>query len=251
MRFGVCGSLDRSDEILGAGFDYVEVGATSFALADPFDPEPYRRARAIRSNLFFPGSIKLFGPEATAYRDYALSAFERASVIGIEVMVVGSGGTRRAPEGQANATAAFADVVAELQALATPFGISLAPEALNRSETNVGTSLPELALLLQARGVGYTSDSYHSLHENRTDGGDEVPTAEYWQAEIPILPLHVHVSNLARKVPAADDAMILGFAARLRELGYDGTVSLEAGWPDPVVESWTDVLHNLKSLFLP
>jgi sugar phosphate isomerase/epimerase len=248
MKFGVCGGLDIAPRVLAAGFDYIEVGASGFTLREDFDAAEYRNLNAEACNLFCPGTIKLFGAEATPYLDYAKQAVDRAHAIGIPVMVIGSGGSRRAPEGidPGEAEARFIDIVGEIADYARQYEITIAPESLNRSETNVGNDLGALAHALKARGAGYTADSYHVLYEWNAEGGEGEPD---WEGQIPFLPSHVHVGDLPRNAPEPNDPLILSFAARLKALGYDGRISLEARRRDESDEELRRVLANLREIF--
>jgi sugar phosphate isomerase/epimerase len=248
MRFGICAGLDLAPRALAAGFDYVEVGASGFALREDFDPQEYRELRAEASNLFFPGTVRLFGAERTPYREYAQRAVDRAYQIGIRVMVIGSGASRRAPEGMvpAEAERQFVEIAGEIAGYARPAGIVIAPESLNRAETNVGNFLGGLAIALRTRGVGYTADSYHVLAEWAADGGEGEPD---WERQIPFVPSHVHVGDLPRNAPEPEDPLIQGFATRLKALGYDGRISLEARRRDETDEELRRVVENLRAIF--
>ncbi len=230
MQYGVCGPVDLLDEALAAGFDYVEPPAAS--LASAMDYAAYRRARPPVTNVFFPGEVRLFGPDATPYQDYAKRLFDRAAECGVQVMVIGSGGSRRAPDGMdlREADERFMDVVAELQAEATGRGIRLAPESLNHLETNVGNDLGALARSLRARGCAYTADSYHLLVEWwRTGPKQSAPGTEYMEQQMPHAPAHVHIADLPRLFPRSKDPMVRAFTTRLKELGYNARISLECG----------------------
>jgi sugar phosphate isomerase/epimerase len=95
MRFGICTSLAEAEEAVEAGFDYVELSASSIATAD--DVWAYRDLPVEATNAFFPTSFRLFGPEATPIQGYVTDLLAKAEDIGVEVMVVGSGAARRAP----------------------------------------------------------------------------------------------------------------------------------------------------------
>lgn len=143
----------------------------------------------------------------------------------------------------------FADIASELADAAEEFGITLAPESLNRSETNIGNDLASLARRLAARRVCYTADSYHVLYEWKQENPSlDVPDDSLWVRQVPFLPAHVHVATLPRVVPAPDDPKLVGFVSRLRALGYDGRVSLECQRGNSVPEL-RDALGNLKALF--
>ncbi|RYG38306.1 sugar phosphate isomerase/epimerase [bacterium] len=220
MRFGVCAGADEAETVLAAGFDYVELGLSSTVGNPDFDLARLRDIPVAAMNLFFPGSIRLYGPEENDWREYARRAIPRAAEIGVPVLVVGSGGSRRAPEAPGDWEAAFVEVASELQTMAKAYGIVIAPESLTRAETNVGNDLRSFAVALTARGVGYTADSFHILQEQ--------PDLDAIAGEMPTMPTHVHLgSKGGREVPKAGEPGFAEFAARIRELGYDGTASLE------------------------
>lgn len=244
MKFGVCVQPDRADEILSAGFDYIEIAAASLhGENSEFDLAPFRGLPILASNLFFPGPMRLYGPDATPYLAYAKRTIERAAQIGIKVMVLGSGGARRSAEG-IDAEARFVDIAAELNAVAAGYGIAVAPESLNHKETDVGNKMGRLAQDLRAHAVGFTADSYHLLVDwdaHFRKPGDSEPSAEFWEHEIPFTPVHVHFANLPRTVPTPDDVMVKGFVARLHSLSYDGNVSLEC-----TIEARPDALREAR-----
>ena len=101
-------------------------------------------------------------------------------------------------------------------------------EPLNRTESNLINTVREAEELRKAVGEEYLqtlADSYHfwlgsgSLDELREAGGHL---------------RHVHVARtLGRGLPAAgDECDWQGFFAVLREIGYDGDVSIEAKAPE-------------------
>jgi len=248
MKFGVCCGIEDASTVLGVGFDYVELGANS--LGD--DTRRYSGVPIEATNLFFPGSIHLFGRDATPYLDLARATVDRAAAIGVEVMVIGSGAARKAPEGlDMDATEReFLLIAAAIQAHAKQYGITIAPESLNQSETNIGNDLGCLARGLKYAGVGYTADSYHVLYEWRADFPDEeFPSKAHWEDQIPFAPSHVHIADLPRYAPKPNDPMVSGFADRLLELGYDGRVSLEYRRGADLESELRRAHQDLKTLF--
>ena len=213
MRLGLCCIPSEAPAALAAGYDYVELPANS--------TEPSET-----TNLFFPGDVRLYGPGADGLaRGKAI--IEAGAARGVRVMVLGSGGVRRGgPEAE------FYDLAAALDRHAQSLGLRVAPESLNPGETDVATSLPDMARALAARGAPYTADSYHALVESGTpDGG-----LAFWREQMPLAPIHVHFAPYDRRVPTGREHSLKTFFARLRELGYDGRASLECtrnGVPDP------------------
>lgn len=242
MKYGLCCSLENAPLALEAGFDYVELGAGLLQGLDPdFRGKPFAGLPVEATNLFFVNSLKLFGDSRTPVFDYIRRTVERAAEAGVKVMVIGSGGARKAPEGLDAATAleGFIRVAEIAQSVASRFGITIAPESLNRSETNVGNDLPSLAVALRSVGAGYTTDTYHVLYEQ---GKGEID----WATQIPFAPDHVHIGNRARVVFGPDEPELVGAADRLRSLGYDGRMSYE-GAIEP--SQFPGQLAAMKSIF--
>ena len=225
MRLGLCCTPEEGPAALAAGYDYVEYPAAS--------TEPSEA-----TNAFYPPGVSAYGPSPLVAAPVALELgreiIDAAVARGVQVMVLGSGAARRAPEGLPvwMWSRSFYALAKALDAYAQDRGIRVAPESLNSGETNVGTELPELAHELNARGTGYTADSYHALVEA---GNPDVGLA-FWRGQVPFAPLHVHFAPYDRSVPTGREASLRAFFARLRELGYDGRASLECrrdGIPDP------------------
>ncbi|MCG9894884.1 MAG: sugar phosphate isomerase/epimerase [Fimbriimonadaceae bacterium] len=223
MKIGICLGFDRAEEALDAGFDYIEVGLVQALAADRLPGRGLYSA-----NLFFPADLNLTRDPAGARR-HAREAIPRAAEIGLKILVIGGGGARRAPDGTDldEAVERFADYYAECQAIAREHGIDVAPESLQRAETNVGNDYLPLARAMAARGVPMTADSFHMLQE---DGAPD------W-SRLESCPLHVHLGDRVRNLPDAEDPEILGFFSRLRDLGFGGGVSLECRVDVPLAEA--------------
>ena len=220
LRLGLCCRPEEASAALAAGYDYVELPASS---AKPSET----------TNLFFSGEVDLYGPSADGLAK-GIAVVDAGVARGVEIMVLGSGGARRCPEGLSipEAERRFYDLVSSLDRHAREHGVRVAPESLNPAETNIATSLPDMAQELQARGVAYTADSYHALVEKGTPEGG----VEFWREQVPFAPIHVHFAPFDRSVPTGDEGSLMTFFARLAELGYDGRASLECrrdGIPDP------------------
>jgi sugar phosphate isomerase/epimerase len=182
-------------------------------------------------NSFLPGDLKLVGPEARhdAVVEYATKAFQRAKQIGVEIIVLGSGGARKIPDGfdRAKAEEQFIAILKRLGAAADPFGVTVAMESLNRSETNFGNSLRDCLRYIDAAGhprVKLVADLYHMMREN--DGPEVIVDAG---SRI----VHVHVAEKAERTPpgtAGDD--FKPYLAALKKVGFSGRMSLECRWKD-------------------
>jgi sugar phosphate isomerase/epimerase len=235
MRFGVCCSPDQAQAALSSGADYIEAAGGRIA-ADPEYRSALKDLPVEASNLFFPGGLALY-EQADNALIHAREVFRHGAALGVRVAIIGSGATRKStpevPKDAANRR--FVEIVGQIGAIASEFGIPAAPESLQREETDVGNDLGELAQALKGVGVGYTADSFHVLKEwdfDGREGGRTVPSSEFLSGQIPFLPLHVHFAPLTRVPPTAKDPMLQAFVRRLKSLGYDGRVSLECNWTD-------------------
>lgn len=245
MRFGLCCSYEEVTGALDAGFDYVELAASRLReQTSELSGVPVEA-----TNLFFPSGFQLFGPGADDAPAYGSKLFPIAASLGVRTMVIGSGAARRAAAEQKAdlAQSEFCRIASELSKMASEYGIVVAPESLNATETDVGNRLSSLARELASLGTAYTADSYHVLAEWRSDHGtDWHPSSVDWAVELPTRPAHVHLASAERQAPQPGDASLAGFVQRLAELGYDGRVSLECSVKEA---GMAQALRGAKSLF--
>src|SRR5439155_26894583 len=90
-----------------AGFDYLELSTSEIAaLSDAEYESAVARIRQLGlpvpvTNLFLPATLKVTGPEADRDEQirYVRKAFARLSRLGTGIVVFGSGGARRVPDG--------------------------------------------------------------------------------------------------------------------------------------------------------
>src|SRR5438128_2346751 len=107
VQVGYCSTLKNIDAAKAAGFDYVELGTSEIAALS--DDEYEKAVTHIKqvglpvpvTNLFLPAALKVTGPQTDRDQQmaYVKKAFARLSRLGTEIVVFGSGGARRVPEG--------------------------------------------------------------------------------------------------------------------------------------------------------
>jgi sugar phosphate isomerase/epimerase len=183
------------------------------------------------------------GPHAdvSALRAYLQRAFTRMAQLGGFVVVLGSGGARRIPDGMPRTQALdqLADALALATDEATRAGIDLALEPLNRSESNVFTSLAESRAFIEERGLAglrLLADLHHIEREH--ESLSEVVAAAPWLA-------HVHVAGGGRRPPHVEGYDYPGLMAALHTIGYDERISVECTWEDLGAEV-SDVLAFMR-----
>ena len=238
MKLGLCSPLDRMQAAKDMGYDYLEPAVSAVAA---MPAQAYEDALAARQalampveamNVFVPGHIPLTGPDVQMdkVRAYLSGAMERAAAFGTKVIVFGSGGARRVPDGfsRTRATEQIGDFLRLCDALAGPLGLRIAIEPLGRGECNILNSVgeaTELARALALPAVGVLADTYH-MHTQ----------SEPLTAIVDAGPLlwHVHIANpVGRLFPRPGDGWDYGavFDA-LSAIGYAERVSVEVGDPD-------------------
>ncbi len=234
MKFGICIALDQMDLIDDLGFDYVEVNATTIselspeAFAEAVEAYKGYRTPVKTSNCFFPGSLRLVGPDRDLekIRAYVEHTMGRMKTLGVELMVLGSGGSRRytQPYGYAAALRDLTDVLGIIAKEAEKNDILVVVEPLNRLETNLLNTVAEAAALVALTNhphIGLLADYYH-MQKDHEDLGELLRLA----------PLHhVHIATAARFFPLAEEDFE-DLISVLEKIDYQGRISIEASTPN-------------------
>ena len=128
VQVGYCSTLKNIDAAKAAGFDYLELGTSEIAaLSDEEFEKAVAHIKEVGlqvpvTNLFLPAALKVTGPQTNRDEQmaYVKKAFARLSRLGTGIVVFGSGGARRVPDGFPKDDA-FKQLV--------EFGKRIAPEA--------------------------------------------------------------------------------------------------------------------------
>jgi sugar phosphate isomerase/epimerase len=234
---GVCTSLENGRAIRDSGCTYIEDGVGR--LLAPQEPEEKFEANLKEHknaglpvkacNGFLPGRLKAVGPDPKhdEILVYAETALKRAARAGVEVLVWGSGQSRRIPDGFSRAIAEeqFCRLAKKTAGLARQYGVTLCLEPLNSGETNFINTLAEGAAVLQAvnqPNFKLLADIYHLLREGEAPSAIE-RNGKYLH--------HCHIAEKDQRTPpgvAGDD--FRPFLKALRTVNYRGRISLECRW---------------------
>jgi len=107
VQVGYCTPLINIDAAKAVGFEYVELSTSEIAgLSDADFEKAAAHVREVGlpapvTNLFLPPALKVTGPDVDREQqmDYVRKAFARLERLGTQIVVFGSGGARRVPDG--------------------------------------------------------------------------------------------------------------------------------------------------------
>ena len=269
MRFGICcgpGSFapeGAGDALAGisvmmrilekARVDYLEFSVGQLSPEGPEDEfEKLRRAMApypIRVeafNCFIPAHHRITGPDVDVPKvlSYCREALRRCRVLGGQVVVLGSAGARKLPEGfdPAFGLRQFVAFCAELGPVADEIGIDIAIEPLNWNEDNLINTIEQgirVVDVVHHPRIRLLADLYH-ITQNR-EPIDTVAAAGSRLA-------HVHVADQGREAPGFGDPSEADFIGLFRSLhlaGYDARCSYE-GKMDAIAERLAPLIAHLR-----
>ncbi len=234
MKFGLCTNFDNIELAAQMGFDYVEC---AFSRLAAMPEEEYQALLAkkdsfpvpvTKANLFLPADVKPVGPDVSekVLREYMERAFTRAAAIGVKLVVFGSGGARKVPEGWSHARAwrqlcDFLELAAEY---AEKYDVVIALEPLRSQECNLLNYVSEgtaLCGIVNHPYITVLGDFFHMYMgsepwEHLVRAGEKLS--------------HVHICNpVGRLFPAPEDGFDYASVINmLKEMNYQGDISVEA-----------------------
>jgi sugar phosphate isomerase/epimerase len=238
VQVGYCTPLRNLDAARAVGFEYVELSTSEIAgLSDADYEQAAARVRQVGlpvpvTNLFLPATLKVTGPDVDREQQmaYVRKAFARLAGLGTQIVVFGSGGARRVPDGfpKDQAFQQLVEFGRRVAPEARARGITVAIEPLRHQETNIINSAAEGLTLVNAIGdpnFQLMVDFYH-LASEKEDPAIIVRAAEHIR--------HLHVANPEGRVfpRKPDEYDYAPFFAALRKIGYDKRISVEASTQD-------------------
>lgn len=193
------------------------------------------RIPATAFNILVPAQMPLVGPNRNMEKTtaYLQEAFARIAQLGGRLVVFGSGGARRVPEGYSS-EAARTELIEFLRSAAEaaePHGITIAVEPLNKRETNIIHTIAEGVSLAEQTACGNVAglaDTYHMDAE-----GEPAETLIPFAARL----AHVHVADTGRLAPGTGGYDYSRLRRCLDAGGYSGRISIECKWNDFLTEA--------------
>ena len=240
MKIGICGNINLAKPIANIGYQYLECNFSEIhtmndtAFQELLEENDKNPVKIEAQNCFCAPTMSLAGNDVNLekLREYSEFGFERASRLGVKIVVVGSGAARKIPDDYDKAHG-FEDLSKSFGVIgesAAKHGITVAIEPLNFSETNLINSVEEgidFVKKLNIPSVKLLADFYHM----RVVGEDM--SVLYGAKDILV---HTHIANYngGRTYPSAFDEDEYGkFFSALHEIGYSGRISIEASADNP------------------
>lgn len=258
-ELGICTKVDNHIQVKNAGYDFVEEGVRSFLV--PAEPETVflqklEKAKTsvvpvIACNSFLPGNMKSVGPDPVHDQilQFAETAFKRAKLAGVKIIVFGSGGSRAVPDGfsKEKATQQFIDLCKKMAPFAAKQHVTVVIEPLNKKECNFINSVAEGGEIVKAvdhPNIRLLADLYHMKMDDEGPGN----IIQYGK-----LLRHVHIAEKeGRSAPGTHGEDFTAYFDALKQVRYKGAVSIECKWVDmekqapvalrTILEQWNNEL---------
>ena len=228
---GWCARIEQAARLKAMGYDFIEVALAPMKLEDDVSFAAAKAAIVSTDlprpvyNQFLPPGLLVVGPEVdeARVRRYLARVAEVVGLGGGQIVVFGSGWARNVPEGWSREVAdrQFLDMIDWCVEAFAPFGITLALESQNHTETNYMTRLGDAVGIAEHVGrprVRVITDTYH-LHMEQEPL--TVVTSAFAQLA------HVHVSDSERHLPGDGVYDFRACFRHLHGLGYQQRLSIE------------------------
>ncbi|MDR6549927.1 sugar phosphate isomerase/epimerase family protein [Paenibacillus qinlingensis] len=251
--FGWCSGIQEAERLQRIGFDYIECALVSLNLEDEADfntklPLYVNSPLPVQAfSIFFPGDLKVVGPEADEerIRRYVHKAASALNKIGATTAVLGSGKARQIPDGweRNRAEEQLLQLLAVIGEEFQDTSVSLAIEPLNRKESNIINTVSEavaLAKQVNHPAIRVLADFYH-MDEEQDAITTLIENKDWLQ--------HIHLADTGRLSPGTGQYLYDQFVTALQASGYKGMISAECTVHDPEKE-FAASLAFMRSKFL-
>lgn len=198
-------------------------------------------------NIFIPGELKLVGPnvDEKAVLEYVETVMARISQTDTRMIVWGSGGARRVPDGfdKKVARGQFIAIAKKIARVAAKYNIVIALENLNSSETNFINTVEEALYVVKKvhhPNLRLNTDIYHMLKEGESPA-IIAKTKKYL--------VHVEIAEKEQRTPpGVTGADFRPYLRELKKVGYHGNIVIEGRWDNLVKMAPVSIQYLQKQL---
>jgi len=180
-------------------------------------------------NIFIPADLKVVGPsiDEKAVLEYVEKVCSRAQQAGLTMIIWGSSGSRKLPDGYDRATAKkqFISIGKKIAVVASKYNIILALENLNTTEANFITTASEALEMVKGinhKNVRLCIDIYHMLKENESPAVIAGAKGYVVYCEV--------AEREGRTPPGVHGDDFRPYFKGLKDIGYKGLIVIECRW---------------------
>lgn len=239
-EIGIAADMEKDSLLNASGYGHLVESIGKIMSPRSVSDEQFKKnLRAIKNlktplyavNIFLPGELKTVGPnvDEQAILAYTDQVFRRCREADVSMVVWGSGGSRRLPEGfsKEKATEQFVAIAKKIAVQASQYDIQLTLENLNSGETNFLNLLSEVHEVVKRvdePNFRVCVDIYHMLRENEPASVIE---------EAGALITHCDIAEKEKRTPPGtmgDD--LTPYLKALKKAGFQGKIILECRWDD-------------------
>ncbi|MDX9882753.1 MAG: sugar phosphate isomerase/epimerase family protein [Prolixibacteraceae bacterium] len=234
---GVCTRAANGNMLAEHGYSYIEEGVRGFLVPQESEEKfngllslaQKSKLPVIACNSFLPGNLKSVGEEAVhpEILEFAETAFRRAKIAGVKIIVFGSGGSRAIPEGFSGEKAReqFVSLCARMGPLAAKYDVTVVIEPLNKKECNFINSVSEggeIVKKVKHPNIQLLADIYHMKMDH--EGPESI--LKYGK-----FLRHVHIAEKeGRAAPGTHREDFRPYFEALKKVKYKGNISIECRW---------------------
>lgn len=237
-ELGLVAPIEKDSLLYASGFRMLGESVSKM-IAPSLTEEQFRlnsqkikkaKCQVYQCNILFPSKMKIAGPDVNVpvVLAYVDSVFLRAEQAGVNHVILGSGGSRRIPDGYdpKKAQADFTVLCGKLALLAQKHHIMLVLESLETVETNFLLSVKSIAEVARAvnnPNFKINADIFHMLREG------EPPQSIIDNADIIV---HCEIAEKEkRSIPGIMGDDFKPYLRALKKANYKGPIFMEPSAP--------------------
>jgi sugar phosphate isomerase/epimerase len=243
LDLGICAGVDNAVLVKQNQFYFFEETVGKFFIPNESDEKfAENLAKQIKSdfplyavNSFLPGNLKCVGPDVNtdAILKYAETALKRMQQSSTKILVFGSGGSRKIPDGfdKEKAVQQFVEINQKIGPIAAKYGVTIVLEPLNYGETNLLNTVDEgidYVNKINHPNIQLLADFYHML-KNGEQATSIVKAGKLLK--------HTHIAEKEnRTAPGVAGDDFRPYFRALKEIKYKGKLAVECRWNDMAKE---------------
>ena len=237
MKFGCCAPVGLYDEVVKAGYDFIEIPGGELS---SFSDEEFEAVKGkilsgpipcLAVNAYAKSEPKMVGDgiDSKKTEEYAKLVMKRAAALGVKTVGIGAPGIRRLPEDYDKRLAweQGKEFLRITCAVAEKYGITVLFESVHKYICDFCTTAGEVYDMvdeLKIPNLKMVVDFYHL----KPMGTDIYDIGKYMKYTV-----HLHTSGMGEsysrpQITQADYEELLGIFKAVKALGYDGTFSNES-----------------------